>query len=309
MKHLLRFSSLYLLCSILLASCSSAAHATVTSEATPSSTPTPPPTKTPTPRPEPPATAMPSALESGQGQALLGLGYEQAQLQEYKNFAEGTYSFPGDTVVYNGIIGTKVDGSKEMLAIKFSDNPNYLKLSSTEIMELANKACSSCFKDGYSGNNMEPSTEITMTSTGIAESIEKKDVNGKVVAITQSILMVTQDNKGNPRLIRYVVQLENGVNPNINLLQNVKLFKFGNNDESTTVHSLEELSKFLPKSTQINALVHLRVSNATQEGAVFFGNTYRADPTYFANLEVFLSSHGATQTEKNPVIILSSGTH
>ena len=51
MKRLLRFSSIYLLCSIFLASCSSAAHVTVTAEATPSSTPTPtpPPAKTPTP--------------------------------------------------------------------------------------------------------------------------------------------------------------------------------------------------------------------------------------------------------------------
>ena len=160
------------------------------------STPSPTPTEiivpTPTATPLPPtatATAIPNALENKQGQALLGLGYEQAQLKEFTSFAEGDYSFPGDTVTYHGIIGTKADGTKEILAFKFSDNPNLIKLSGTEVVELANKACSAgaCFSQSHWGPNFEPITFINAASTGIVLSEDKKDANGKIIATTQSL--------------------------------------------------------------------------------------------------------------------------
>jgi len=181
--------SLFLFVLLALAACAPAplqtSEVSKTSEVSPSSTPTPPatPTRIAT------ATAIPNALENKQGQALLGLGYEQAQLKEFTSFAEGDYSFPGDTVTYHGIIGTKADGTKEILAFKFSDNPNLIKLSGTEVVELANKACSAgaCFSQSHWGPNFEPITFINAASTGIVLSEDKKDANGKIIATTQSL--------------------------------------------------------------------------------------------------------------------------
>ena len=301
--------SLFLFVLLALAACAPAplqtSEVSETSEVSPSSTPTPPatPTRIAT------ATATPSALESGQGQALLGLGYEQAQLKEFTSFAEGEYSFPGDTVTYHGIIGTKADGSKEILAFKFSDNPNLIKLSGTEVVELSKQTCSAgaCFSHSYFGPNREPMTDITAITTGIVLADDKKDEAGNIIASVQSALILTQNDDGHPRFIKFVVQVEDPNNPDSDLLNNNILNGFDFTTQgSTKVHSLEELADIFQKGIKIEfGTQSIKYLVGIVKGFGFFGDTFGSDPFYSSAFESFLSSHGTTLTRNDPILILS----
>ena len=277
------------------------------------STKSPTPTRTPIPAtPTKLATATPKAIESGQGQALLGLGYEQAQLKEFTSFAEGDYSFPGDTVTYHGIIGTKADGSKEMLAIKFSDNPNYLKLSGTETLKLAKEACAAgaCFSHHFWGDNKEPITFVKMVSTGILLSNDKKDESGNVTASNKSLLALTLNDQGFPLFLKGVVEIEDPSNPGIDLLNNNILddvFNFANQD-SNRVHSLEELAKFFQKGKGMQMEFGIQeigfIGGEKVKGWQFFKDTFGSDPNYQSALRLFLSDNGVTQTGNDPIMFL-----
>jgi len=282
------------------------------------STPSPTPTEiivpTPTATPLPPtatATAIPNALENKQGQALLGLGYEQAQLKEFTSFAEGEYSFPGDTVTYHGIIGTKADGSKEILAFKFSDNPNLIKLSGTEVVELSKKTCTlgQCFSQFTWGDEREPITFIDAVTTGIVLSDDKKDETGNVIASAQSLLMLTMDDRGNPRFLKMVVQVKDPANPNENLLKNGLLNSLGFvTEDSTKASSQQELAEFFHEGIQIEFGIQKIefIGGGKVVGWSFFKDTFGADPSYQSALESFLLKNGLLQTGNDSIIILPS---
>jgi len=270
---------------------------------------------TPTETPIPP-TATPSALENKQGQALLGLGYEQAQLKEFTSFAEGDYSFPGDTVTYHGIIGTKADGTKDILAFKFSDNPNYLKLSGTEVMELGKEAVEGspegsnfsirAYDEYGSSDKSKAIFGVYSASTGIVESLEK-EVDGEKINF-QSILMVTQDDNGNPRLYRWLVQMEKASKPDENLLENMIFLRLGLvSARSTAVHSDQELIGFFSKNTRINiGFRYKSPSNAIIKGSILFRDKI-ADEAYLEALQLFIDNHGAEQPD-NLITVLSGMT-
>jgi len=232
-------------------------------------------------------------------------------LKEFTSFAEGEYSFPGDTVTYHGIIGTKADGSKEMLAIKFSDNPNYLKLSGTEVTKLANEACAAgeCFEHRYFGNEMKPITWINASSTGIALSDEKKDEKGQVIATAQSELIITQSDDGYPRFIKLVVQIEDPANPEESLLRSDILYFLGFDVDylSTKVLSLEELAK-LPKGLQIKIGAESAkfLAASTIKGYPFFMDTFGSDSLYIETFDLFFSNHGKEAIGNNPIVILAN---
>ena len=189
--------SLFLFVLLIFAACAPApaqtSEVSETSEVSPSSTPTPPatPTRIAT------ATAIPNALENKQGQALLGLGYEQAQLKEFTSFAEGDYSFPGDTVTYHGIIGTKADGTKDILAFKFSGIPDLVKISGTELANYAKEArkspiSGSSFEKHYVGDQRELIIDINSVSTGVIVQFEK-DVGGKKIIFKTGLMATRTD--------------------------------------------------------------------------------------------------------------------
>jgi len=289
------------------------------------STPSPTPTEiivpTPTATPLPPtatATAIPNALENKQGQALLGLGYEQAQLKEFTSFAEGEYSFPGDnTVTYHGIIGTKADGSKEMLAIKFSDNPNYIKLSSSEMQTLGEGLCSQiylksgCFETvlaSQSGRSLE--TYVDARSTGILESIDIKDESGNIVATTRSMLLLTKSDNGFIRLIRDTREMESPSKPGQDLFLNRMLRVFGIKQDSTQLHSPNDLVNLIPRGMKIRLGIEhaILLRSGASEGKTLFVNLFTNDQDYSLSLESFLSSGGVIQTTQNPINILSNSS-
>jgi len=306
--------SLFLFVLLALAACAPAplqtSEVSKTSEVSPSSTPTPPatPTRIAT------ATATPSALESGQGQTLLGLGYEQAQLKEFTSFAEGEYSFPGDTVTYHGIIGTKADGSKEILAFKFSDNPNYLKLSGTEVMELGKKTRTpgQCFSQFTWGDEREPITFIDAVTTGIVLSDDKKDETGNIIASAQSALMLTLDDSGHPRFVKMVVQVKDPAKPDVDLLENGLLNILGFVTESTTkVHSQRELAGFFQKGIQIEFGVQQLqfLKGGKVMGWSFFKDTFGSDSLYSSALKLFLLKNGLVEAGNDSIIVLPSTIH
>jgi len=309
--------SLFLFVLLALAACAPApaqtSEVSKTSEVSPSSTPTPPatPTRIAT------ATATPSALESGQGQALLGLGYEQAQLKEFTSFAEGNFTFPGDTVTYHGIIGTKADGSKEILAFKFSDNPNYIKLSSSEMQTLGEGLCSQiylksgCFETvlaSQSGRSLE--TYVDARSTGILESIDIKDESGNIVATTRSMLLLTKSDNGFIRLIRDTREMESPSKPGQDLFLNRMLRVFGIKQDSTQLHSPNDLVNLIPRGMKIRLGIEhaILLRSGASEGKTLFVNLFTNDQDYSLSLESFLSSGGVIQTTQNPINILSNSS-
>ena len=302
--------SLFLFVLLALAACAPAplqtSEVSKTSEVSPSSTPTPPatPTRIAT------ATATPSALESGQGQALLGLGYEQAQLKEFTSFAEGDYSFPGDTVTYHGIIGTKADGTKDILAFKFSGIPDLVKISGTELANYAKEArkspiSGSSFEKHYVGDQRELIIDINSVSTGVIVQFEK-DVGGKKI-IFKTGLMATRTDQGIPVPFLEILQMVDASNPGVDLLENSFLWASGLSPSlSTQVHSDEEWAVFIPGGKHLAVGVKYKISsNARIKGSIFFRDNF-ADENYLKALQLFLDSHGSKQTG-DLMITLSSG--
>jgi len=277
-----------------------------TSEVSPSSTPTPPatPTRIAT------ATAIPNALENKQGQALLGLGYEQAQLKEFTSFAEGDYSFPGDTVTYHGIIGTKADGTKDILAFKFSGIPDLVKISGTELANYAKEArkspiSGSSFEKHYVGDQRELIIDINSVSTGVIVQFEK-DVGGKKI-IFKTGLMATRTDQGIPVPFLEILQMVDASNPGVDLLENSFLWASGLSPSlSTQVHSDEEWAVFIPGGKHLAVGVKYKISsNARIKGSIFFRDNF-ADENYLKALQLFLDSHGSKQTG-DLMITLSGG--
>jgi len=291
--------SLFLFVLLALAACAPAplqtSEVSKTSEVSPSSTPTPPatPTRIAT------ATATPSALESGQGQTLLGLGYEQAQLKEFTSFAEGEYSFPGDTVTYHGIIGTKADGTKEILAFKFSDNPNLIKLSGTELANYAKEArkspiSGSCFEKNFVGNQRDPIMDINSVSTGILVQFEK-DIDGKKI-IFKTGLMATRTDQGIPVPFLAILQMEDASNPGVDLLENNFFWSSGLvTTMSNEAHSDEEWVSVIPKGKRLNLSVHYKKLPYEKIEGVFLFNKF-ADEGYLKTLKSFFDSNGNERT-------------
>jgi len=302
--------SLFLFVLLIFAACAPApaqtSEVSETSEVSPSSTPTPPatPTRIAT------ATAIPNALENKQGQALLGLGYEQAQLKEFTSFAEGDYSFPGDTVTYHGIIGTKADGTKDILAFKFSGIPDLVKISGTELANYAKEArkspiSGSSFEKHYVGDQRELIIDINSVSTGVIVQFEK-DVGGKKI-IFKTGLMATRTDQGIPVPFLEILQMVDASNPGVDLLENSFLWASGLSPSlSTQVHSDEEWAVFIPGGKHLAVGVKYKIpSNARIKGAIFFRDNF-ADENYLKALQLFLDSHGSKQTG-DLMITLSSG--
>jgi len=302
--------SLFLFVLLALAACAPAplqtSEVSKTSEVSPSSTPTPPatPTRIAT------ATAIPNALENKQGQALLGLGYEQAQLKEFTSFAEGDYSFPGDTVTYHGIIGTKADGTKDILAFKFSGIPDLVKISGTELANYAKEArkspiSGSSFEKHYVGDQRELIIDINSVSTGVIVQFEK-DVGGKKI-IFKTGLMATRTDQGIPVPFLEILQMVDASNPGVDLLENSFLWASGLSPSlSTQVHSDEEWAVFIPGGKHLAVGVKYKISsNARIKGSIFFRDNF-ADENYLKALQLFLDSHGSKQTG-DLMITLSSG--
>ena len=238
------------------------------------------------------------------------------QLKEFTSFAEGNFTFPGDTVTYHGIIGTKADGTKDILAFKFSDNPNYLKLSGTEVMELGKEAVEGspegsnfsirAYDEYGSSDKSKAIFGVYSASTGIVESLEK-EVDGEKINF-QSILMVTQDDNGNPRLYRWLVQMEKASKPDENLLENMIFLRLGLvSARSTAVHSDQELIGFFSKNTRINiGFRYKSPSNAIIKGSILFRDKI-ADEAYLEALQLFIDNHGAEQPD-NLITVLSGMT-
>jgi len=302
--------SLFLFVLLIFAACAPApaqtSEVSETSEVSPSSTPTPPatPTRIAT------ATAIPNALENKQGQALLGLGYEQAQLKEFTSFAEGDYSFPGDTVTYHGIIGTKADGTKDILAFKFSGIPDLVKISGTELANYAKEArkspiSGSSFEKHYVGDQRELIIDINSVSTGVIVQFEK-DVGGKKI-IFKTGLMATRTDQGIPVPFLEILQMVDASNPGVDLLENSFLWASGLSPSlSTQVHSDEEWAVFIPGGKHLAVGVKYKISsNARIKGSIFFRDNF-ADENYLKALQLFLDSHGSKQTG-DLMITLSSG--
>jgi len=302
--------SLFLFVLLIFAACAPApaqtSEVSETSEVSPSSTPTPPatPTRIAT------ATAIPNALENKQGQALLGLGYEQAQLKEFTSFAEGDYSFPGDTVTYHGIIGTKADGTKDILAFKFSGIPDLVKISGTELANYAKEArkspiSGSSFEKHYVGDQRELIIDINSVSTGVIVQFEK-DVGGKKI-IFKTGLMATRTDQGIPVPFLEILQMVDASNPGVDLLENSFLWASGLSPSlSTQVHSDEEWAVFIPGGKHLAVGVKYKIpSNARIKGAIFFRDNF-ADENYLKALQLFLDSHGSKQTG-DLMITLSGG--
>ena len=286
------------------------------------STPSPTPTEiivpTPTATPLPPtatATAIPNALENKQGQTLLGLGYEQAQLKEFTSFAEGEYRFPGDTVTYYGIIGTKADGTKDILAFKFSDNPNLIKLSGTELSNYAKEAqkspiSGSCFKKGYVGNQGDQSSpimDINSVSTNIIVQFEK-DLGGKKI-IFKTGLMATQTDQGTPVPFLAILQMEDAANPGVDLLKNNFFWSSGlNSTLSNEVHSVEEWKGVIPKGKQIEFGVRYIPISYNIEGFSLFRDKF-ADEGYLKTLKSFFDSNGSEHPSDLIIVLPGSVTY
>jgi len=291
--------SLFLFVLLALAACAPApaqtSEVSKTSEVSPSSTPTPPatPTRIAT------ATATPSALESGQGQALLGLGYEQAQLKEFTSFAEGDYSFPGDTVTYHGIIGTKADGTKDILAFKFSGIPDLVKISGTELANYAKEArkspiSGSSFEKHYVGDQRELIIDINSVSTGVIVQFEK-DIGGKNI-IFKTGLIATRTDQGTPVPFLAILQMEDAANPGVDLLKNNFFWSSGlNSTLSNEVHSVEEWKGVIPKGKQIEFGVRYIPISYNIEGFSLFRDKF-ADEGYLKTLKSFFDSNGSERT-------------
>ena len=307
--------SLFLFVLLALAACAPApaqtSEVSKTSEVSPSSTPTPPatPTRIAT------ATATPSALESGQGQALLGLGYPEKQLQEFVSFTRDTFSFTNDKgeidpVAYDGIIGTKADGTKDILAFKFSGIPDLVKISGTELANYAKEArkspiSGSSFEKHYVGDQRELIIDINSVSTGVIVQFEK-DVGGKKI-IFKTGLMATRTDQGIPVPFLEILQMVDASNPGVDLLENSFLWASGLSPSlSTQVHSDEEWAVFIPGGKHLAVGVKYKISsNARIKGSIFFRDNF-ADENYLKALQLFLDSHGSKQTG-DLMITLSSG--
>jgi hypothetical protein len=234
-------------------------------------------------------------------------------LKEYVTISEGTYQFKNDqgqvdTVVYSGLIGTKADGSKEILAFKFSDNPNLIKLSSSEIKGLSKDACigrmNGCFEEGYVGNGLShPIVDVFAKSTGKVESFEKM-IGGEKFNI-QSVLMVTQTIDGFPRLMRVIVQVENGNNPGVDLFENVRLWQLGLvPDLSNTVRSVQEWENFALNGKNIELTIDhdIEDTNLLVEGFGSFQDKL-IDINYLTRLQLFLDSKGINQQDGSLIFL------
>jgi hypothetical protein len=289
--------------------------ATVAPPASPTSTETPIPSPTRTLIPEPTATEIGLVSQD----VLTGIGYTAEELKAlgFEKYKEGEYSFPGDTVTYHGIIGAKADGSKEMLAIKFDNSPNLVKLSSSEMLEYAKQAkeifpATPCFEDFFHDKALTiPAVGIKGISTNIVLSTIEKDASGKDVLSTQSLILVTMGDSGFPALYGTVIQGEDATNPNKDIFENGKLSVYiGSITKSDKVYSLEELTEIVSKKgepVRISAEIVLPTSS-NNGGYNRFYKIFSQNQSYVSDYTSFLSSHGVTQTGENLIIILSYGS-
>ena len=220
------------------------------------------------------------------------------------------YSFPGDTVTYHGIIGTKADGTKDILAFKFSGIPDLVKISGTELANYAKEArkspiSGSSFEKHYVGDQRELIIDINSVSTGVIVQFEK-DVGGKKI-IFKTGLMATRTDQGIPVPFLEILQMVDASNPGVDLLENSFLWASGLSPSlSTQVHSDEEWAVFIPGGKHLAVGVKYKISsNARIKGSIFFRDNF-ADENYLKALQLFLDSHGSKQTG-DLMITLSSG--
>jgi hypothetical protein len=270
--------------------------------------------------PRPPSTPIPktpipkeSAKSIDNRNTLNAMGYPKTELDKYKEFTTGIYYFTNDKgetdpVGYSGLIGTKADGSKEMLAIKFSGIPDLIKLSGTELANYAKEArkspiSGSCFEKKYVGNQGDlsnPKMDINSVSTGILVQFEK-DIDGKKI-IFKTGLMATQTDQGIPVPFLAILQMEDASNPGVDLLENNFLWASKLSPSlSNEVHSVEEWKEIIPGGKHIKLGMRYVIPSTKIDGFSLFQDKF-ADEGYSKSLHSFFNSNGSERT--NDLIIV-----
>ena len=163
---------------------------------------------------------------------------------------------------------------------------------------------------GFLGNEQTPATFFGSASTGIIESFDIKNEAGQVVGHTQSILVVTRDSNGNPRLARTIAQVETASEPDVNILEYVvssldKTYRPGN-----VLYSNDELAKLVPKGTGLKFFVDYQFRKVNKNnGSVFLQQnlfTY-TQPGSFQALVDFAQSGAVKYNFTNPPLFFGKG--
>jgi len=181
-------------------------------------------------------------------------------------------------------------------------------------VELSKKTCTlgQCFSQFTWGDEREPITFIDAVTTGIVLSDDKKDETGNVIASAQSLLMLTMDDRGNPRFLKMVVQVKDPANPNENLLENGLLNSLGFvTEDSTKASSQQELAEFFQKGIQIEFGVQQIqfLKGGKVMGWSFFKDTFGSDSLYSSALKLFLLKNGLVEAGNDSIIVLPSTIH
>jgi hypothetical protein len=262
--------------------------ATLTPTATVTPTPTETPTATVTPTPtETPTPALPEEVKA----AVLSMGYT---LEDLKSFsAVGFSEYPIGGINYNGLVGSRSDGSQELLGIKF--NETTVRLTEKDILDINSElVCEfgNCFYKGFSGTDTQPMYFIGVIATGIIQDVLFQDQTGETVGFGQSFLVVTRASDGQPRLVDILIQIVKPDNPQINILDR-DMAGLAGRLYTNKAYTPEEMAEILSRGKQYTFGVFLEPKRSTQ----YLGQNFVIDflynqPGYLETLEVFIESGG-----------------
>lgn len=264
-----------------------------TASALPTNTPKPP-TETPTP-----TATLPEEVKV----ALLSMGYTLEDLKPFS--AVGFSEYPIGGINYNGLVGSRSDGSQELLGIKFDEitvrltEKDILDLNSELVCEFGN-----CFYKGFLGTTL--TYFIDVIATGIIQDVLFQDQTGETVGFGQSFLAVTRANDGQPRLVNMLVQIVKPDNPGINIIYN-HMNGLAGRLATTKAYTHEELAEILSRGKQYNFGVFLEPKRSTRyPGQNFVIDFLYNQPGYLETLKALVESDGQTAPPTKPLIIYST---
>ena len=298
-------------CIILLAGLTACAPTTITlSPETPSveiNIPSQPPrlaTATETPTPTATATPTEVPLPPEVQAALLSMGYTLEDLKPFS--AVGFSEYPIGGINYNGLVGSRSDGSQELLGIKFDEitvrltEKDILDLNSELVCEFGN-----CFYKGFLGT--DPAYFIDVIATGIIQDVLFQDQTGETVGFGQSFLAVTRANDGQPRLVDMLVQIVKPDNLQINILDR-HMAGLANRLYTNKAYTPEELAEIISRGKQYTFGVFLEPKRTTNyPGQNFVIDFLYNQPGYLETLNALVESGGQTAPPTKPLIIYSIG--